>query len=604
MSLALSAKNKLGLVTGKFKAPDVTSDYFDHWQRCNDMIITWILNSLSPEIRSSLVYVSLAVDVWTNLHTRFAHNNGPHIFELKRAISDLTQETLSISAYYTKFKQLTDDLNNVAQVPKYVCACTCKAKADIDQHEEVMKVTQFLMGLNENYTNIIAQLLMMSPMPRITQLIPLDSQIGLTNLMLILSDLTLAPSMVLEDLSKKGNLECMYCHGADQSDASDSDQTISLTNALSTSQYHQLLVMLNQASTSSTTANVNDVTIIADPPQSGTCSYMPSICLVNCHSINDWILDSGATDHITCNVNYLIIIKPCSVNLCLPSGKFSLVTQKGTVNLASTIILQDVLLIPEFHFNLISISKLMLQLTLEVHFLPTQCLIQDPMTKKVMGTGNLQGNLYKFALHQSHNNSPSSTFSQSQSSFFQVSTVLKHIEGVSSQLCNNNLSPCDVCHFAKQGRLPFNFHTTVKTVFEPTHYEQAIQDPLWCQAMQTEVNALEANNTWEFTDLPPGKKVVACKWLYKVKYKADGTLDRYKARLVAKGFTQTSGVDYFQTYAPVAKYLLLGLYYHWLLLKNGICINWTSLMHFCMVPYLQTYQVPLWTQTSSSRMVL
>ena len=71
--------------------------------------------------------------------------------------------------------------------------------------------------------------------------------------------------------------------------------------------------------------------------------------------------------------------------------------------------------------------------------------------------------------------------------------------------------------------------------------------------MKAEMDALEKNGTWELVDLPKGKKPVGCKWVFAVKLKADGSLERYKARLVAKGYTQTYGVDYQETFAPVAK---------------------------------------------------
>jgi len=66
-----------------------------------------------------------------------------------------------------------------------------------------------------------------------------------------------------------------------------------------------------------------------------------------------------------------------------------------------------------------------------------------------------------------------------------------------------------------------------------------------------ELQALPANNTWSLVQLPSGKPVVGCRWIYKVKYKADGTLERYKARLVAQGFTQTKGVDFFKTFSQL-----------------------------------------------------
>jgi len=71
--------------------------------------------------------------------------------------------------------------------------------------------------------------------------------------------------------------------------------------------------------------------------------------------------------------------------------------------------------------------------------------------------------------------------------------------------------------------------------------------------MDAEMEALEKNGTWDLVNLPNGKKLVGCKWVYTIKYKADGSIERYKARLVDKGFTQTNGVDYMETFAPVAK---------------------------------------------------
>ena len=71
--------------------------------------------------------------------------------------------------------------------------------------------------------------------------------------------------------------------------------------------------------------------------------------------------------------------------------------------------------------------------------------------------------------------------------------------------------------------------------------------------MKAELDAMETNNTWSITSLPKGKHSIGCKWIFKIKYKSDGTIDRHKARLMAKGYTQQEGLDFIETFSPVAK---------------------------------------------------
>ena len=93
-------------------------------------------------------------------------------------------------------------------------------------------------------------------------------------------------------------------------------------------------------------------------------------------------------------------------------------------------------------------------------------------------------------------------------------------------------------------------------VRDPESYAEAMAShdtPFWREAIDDEMHSIMSNNIWILSDLPPGCKSIGCRWIFRKKLKSDGTLDKYKARLVAKGFTQLKDIDYFDTFAPVAR---------------------------------------------------
>ncbi|RVX08757.1 Retrovirus-related Pol polyprotein from transposon TNT 1-94 [Vitis vinifera] len=98
-----------------------------------------------------------------------------------------------------------------------------------------------------------------------------------------------------------------------------------------------------------------------------------------------------------------------------------------------------------------------------------------------------------------------------------------------------------------------SFVNQLSTVTIPNSVQEALADPRWKTTMNEEMKSLQKNETWELVECPPGKKPVRCHWIYIVKNKANGNIERFKARLVAKWYTQTYGIDYIETFAPVAK---------------------------------------------------
>ncbi|GJX69194.1 putative RNA-directed DNA polymerase [Tanacetum coccineum] len=101
------------------------------------------------------------------------------------------------------------------------------------------------------------------------------------------------------------------------------------------------------------------------------------------------------------------------------------------------------------------------------------------------------------------------------------------------------------------------FASNLNKSSKPKSLKEAILDKNWIEAMNNEIEALFRNKTWVVVDLPPNMKTIGCKWLWKIKYKSTGEIERYKARLVAKGFSQRDGINFEETFSPVVKMVIV-----------------------------------------------
>lgn len=160
MVISLSAKSKLGFIDGTTTMPPVTTkpDEFASWKKCNNMVISWILNSLTPDIADNVIFSTTTQEVWEDLKRRFSQSNAPCIFQLERDIACLAQDQMTVAAYYTALKKLWDELGSYNEA-----ACTCGAGS------KRRRLMQFLMGLNESYSAIRGQILLMNPLPDVAQ---------------------------------------------------------------------------------------------------------------------------------------------------------------------------------------------------------------------------------------------------------------------------------------------------------------------------------------------------------------------------------------------------------------------------------------------------
>jgi len=165
-------------VLGTLPCPAKDHQNFPFWNRCNNMVVSWLVHSVSLPIRQSIIWMDSAQNIWNDLKTRYSPGDLSRISDLQLEVASLNQGDLSVTEYFTKLRIIWDELDNFRPIPICTCSvkCSCLVNSIISQRKCDDHAMQFLRGLNDQYSNIRSHVLLMEPIPLISKIFSLIAQ--------------------------------------------------------------------------------------------------------------------------------------------------------------------------------------------------------------------------------------------------------------------------------------------------------------------------------------------------------------------------------------------------------------------------------------------
>lgn len=448
MRIALTGKRKIGFVTGACSRSLYRDELHEQWETCNAIVLSWLMNSVSEVLLSGIVYATSAYTVWQDLKERFDKVNRMRIYQLHREINTISQGSDSVSSYYTKLN-LWGEFDALVPTP----SCACPKSKEYADHLYQLRLIQFLSGLNESYEQAKRQILLKGVTPTINQayaMIIEDELQQQTACVAIANKVldVLAMNVNRGNNYNQGNQNhkgrrCEHCqytghtkencyrligYPADwkhrkksgfSNTRSGQMQSSSGGNSYNYAGEANNISKENSGETSSNHHEVNNAFVarghaftdgeykqIMDMlgKDKKEIKHANMTGMANCFSTNVashcWIVDSGASHHITTN-EHLLRNSKCTAGshqdkVNLPTGDKASITHIGETCLFNNEVIKNVLCVPDFKFNLLSVSQLTRELSCFVSFYPEFCIFQDLYSGRVKGIGREEGSLYIF----------------------------------------------------------------------------------------------------------------------------------------------------------------------------------------------------------------
>ncbi|XP_072060346.1 uncharacterized protein [Arachis hypogaea] len=349
MLLALKSKNKLKFIDGSIVKPDELDPLFEAWEKCNTYLVSWITMSLSTEISGSVIWSNNASDLWKELKRRYYQGDKFRVAELQEELFQLRQGDATITAYYTKLQSIWEDLNNFKPILECThCeqSCTCGLNV-MQEFRRDDYTTRFLRGLNDQYTVVRLQLMLMTPMPDIDTAFSMltqqerqfndcqDSKIFFTKQYLLINQLTIeieGKAEAKEDT--KAMVEAVEASEKPSYDIN-SLQKEAIIKFLKGQEAQQQPQVTTQVQHPPNVIPMNQGKIVVLKYSSNISSFITAKSSL-------WVIDTGATDHVTFDINDYYShyqVKPIIVRM--PDSSYTTSSIIGTIRFSNQLFLSN-----------------------------------------------------------------------------------------------------------------------------------------------------------------------------------------------------------------------------------------------------------------------
>uniref|UniRef100_A0A3Q7J8J8 Reverse transcriptase Ty1/copia-type domain-containing protein n=1 Tax=Solanum lycopersicum TaxID=4081 RepID=A0A3Q7J8J8_SOLLC len=315
---------------------DYNMELEEQWEKCNCFVLAWIMNTVSKELLSGIVYANDATTVWNDLKDRFDKVDGSRIYQLHREICTIHQGNLTVSGYFTKLRLLWDEFD--AFVPPPSCNCD-RSRIYVDQ-QDYLRLFAFLMGLNDVFGQARSQILMMNPLPNVSKayamIMAYEGQrmtAGQTQGMKA-NQVRVDQGIIQDDFAPI----CRKEEG--QGVRLQENLALAAQPTFTQGQYQKILHMLDKEEVGTSGSNIA-------ANMAGITGNIDTALSVNSTMKEGWIIDSGATCHMTHNMHRLHYVCNFTDHLNrsvhLPNGETVSVTHSGSYKTLEGDLLKNVL---------------------------------------------------------------------------------------------------------------------------------------------------------------------------------------------------------------------------------------------------------------------